>query len=194
MTTQLLSLLLRKLRQPRGERAAFLTNIRSSDSAKLVIACSSLDLLPLVIAEVICGLVQFDCFTLSPRSIHAQSFSILLGPTAMGRVPGFTEHIFPEESQSYLNLYALPLVSSKIIIVNHISLCRTATIGLVLFLFLVGLEIDIRVIRRNARDSLIISIGGNHLHPQCIGSFDPRLLFSNFTSIGNRLRHGSPHL
>ncbi|KAF8313891.1 hypothetical protein DL93DRAFT_2228342 [Clavulina sp. PMI_390] len=89
MTTQLLALLLSKLRQPR------------------------------VIAEVICG--------------------IFLGPTVMGRVPGFTEHIFPTDSRPYLNL--------------------TATIGLVFFLFLVGLEIDLRVIKRNARSSFIISIG-----------------------------------
>lgn len=57
----------------------------------------------------------------------------------MGRVPHFTEHIFPLEARSYLNL--------------------TATIGLVLFLFLVGLEIDVRVIQRNARSSGIISLG-----------------------------------
>ncbi|KAF9510098.1 hypothetical protein BS47DRAFT_1377479 [Hydnum rufescens UP504] len=97
-TTQLLSLLLSKLRQPR------------------------------VIAEVICGIV--------------------LGPTLMGRVPGFTNHIFPDESRSYLNL--------------------TATIGLVLFLFLVGLEVDVQVIKRNARSSFIISIGAILL-PLAIG-------------------------
>lgn len=99
------------------------------------------------------GLVGFD----SPRSLlrlfagESRNFrlsichaywppSIVLGPTLLGRVPGFTEHIFPLESKPYLNL--------------------TATIGLVLFLFLVGLEIDIEVIKRNARSSGIISIGG----------------------------------
>jgi hypothetical protein len=55
-TTQLLSLLLRKLKQPR------------------------------VIAEVIGGIV--------------------LGPTLMGRVPGFTEHIFPTDSLPFLSLVA----------------------------------------------------------------------------------------
>jgi len=72
LTTQLLSLLLRKLHQPR------------------------------VIAEVLGG--------------------ILLGPTALGRIPGFTQHVFPPQSVPYLTL--------------------VANIGLVLFLFLVGLEID----------------------------------------------------
>ncbi|KAH9886448.1 Sodium/hydrogen exchanger family-domain-containing protein [Cubamyces lactineus] len=89
-TTQVLSLILRKLRQPR------------------------------VIAEVIGG--------------------ILLGPTVFGRIPGFTQHIFPTDSRPYLNL--------------------VANIGLCLFLFIVGLEIDASVIKRNARLSLTIAAFG----------------------------------
>lgn len=90
LTTQTLSLLLRKLHQPR------------------------------VIAEVLGG--------------------ILLGPTAFGRIPGFTKHVFPPESIPYLTL--------------------AANIGLVLFLFLVGLEIDTQIIKRNVRQSATISLGG----------------------------------
>ena len=65
---------------------------------------------------------------------------ILLGPTAFGRIPGFTEHIFPAQSLSYLSL--------------------VANIGLSLFLFLVGLEIDAGVIRRNARLSMTVAFAG----------------------------------
>lgn len=36
----------------------------------------------------------------------------------------------------------------------------TSTIGLVLFLFLVGLEIDVRMVKRNAKASMIISAAG----------------------------------
>ncbi|KAI8978732.1 Sodium/hydrogen exchanger family-domain-containing protein [Trametes punicea] len=90
LTTQLLSLVLRKIRQPK------------------------------VIAEVIGG--------------------ILLGPTAFGRIPGFTQHIFPDESRPYLSL--------------------VANIGLCLFLFLVGLEIDAAVIKRNARLSVTVAMAG----------------------------------
>lgn len=56
MTTQLLSLGLGKIRQPK------------------------------VIAEVLGGIV--------------------LGPTLMGRIPGFTQHIFPTASRPYLMLTA----------------------------------------------------------------------------------------
>lgn len=90
LTTQLLSLGLRKIRQPR------------------------------VIAEVIGG--------------------IILGPTAFGRIPGFTEHIFPLDSRPYLSL--------------------VANIGLCLFLFLVGLEIDSAIIKRNARLSAAVALAG----------------------------------
>ncbi|KAH9038327.1 Sodium/hydrogen exchanger family-domain-containing protein [Lactarius pseudohatsudake] len=90
ITTQILSLGLRKLRQPR------------------------------VIAEVLGG--------------------ILLGPTAFGRIPGFSKHIFPSESIPYLSL--------------------VANIGLCLFLFIIGLEIDAAIIRRNARLSATVACAG----------------------------------
>ncbi|KAI0033119.1 Sodium/hydrogen exchanger family-domain-containing protein [Vararia minispora EC-137] len=90
ITTQLLSLVLRRLRQPR------------------------------VIAEVLGG--------------------ILLGPTAFGAIPGFSNHIFPTDSTPYLSL--------------------VANIGLCLFLFLVGLEIETDVIKKNARSSAAIAFAG----------------------------------
>lgn len=63
-----------------------------------------------------------------------------LSSSPQGQIPGFTEHIFPQESRSYLNL--------------------VATIGLCLFLFLVGLEIDAGVIKRNARLSATVALAG----------------------------------
>ncbi|KAF9240241.1 Sodium/hydrogen exchanger family-domain-containing protein [Melanogaster broomeanus] len=56
-----------------------------------------------------------------PKVIAEVLGGILLGPTAFGRIPGFTDHIFPAVSLPYLSL--------------------VANIGLCLFLFLVGLEI-----------------------------------------------------
>ena len=66
--------------------------------------------------------------------------ALYAGPTAFGRIPGFSEHIFPQASQSYLSL--------------------VANIGLCLFLFLVGLEIDAAVIKRNARLSVTVAMAG----------------------------------
>jgi len=68
------------------------------------------------------------------------NFDSGVGPTALGRIPGFTEHIFPQDSRPFLSL--------------------VANIGLVLFLFLVGLEIDGGVIKRNAKLSVMVAGAG----------------------------------
>ena len=75
-----------------------------------------------------------------PRVISEVIGGVILGPTVMGRIPGFQDAIFPKDS--------LPL------------LALTANIGLVLFLFLVGLEIDTKIFKRNARASASISAAG----------------------------------
>ena len=92
---------------------------------------------PKVIAEVLGGILLglASTFVFFPCSSRFSP-----GPTAFGRIPGFTDNIFPAVSLPYLSL--------------------VADIGLCLFLFLVGLEIDIDVIKRNARMSVIVSLAG----------------------------------
>ncbi|KAJ3544910.1 hypothetical protein NMY22_g2626 [Coprinellus aureogranulatus] len=75
-----------------------------------------------------------------PRVIAEVIGGVLLGPTAMGRIPGFSSTIFPDEAMPLLNI--------------------TATIGLILFLFLVGLEIDTRMMKRNFKASATVSLAG----------------------------------
>lgn len=41
-----------------------------------------------------------------PRVVCEIISGILLGPTAFGNIPGFTENIFPEASITYLSLLA----------------------------------------------------------------------------------------
>ncbi|KAF9481959.1 hypothetical protein BDN70DRAFT_875579 [Pholiota conissans] len=117
-TASLLSLLLRKLRQPK------------------------------VIAEVLGG--------------------IILGPTALGRIPGFTFRIFPEDSKPYLSL--------------------VANIGLVLFLFLVGLEIDAGVVKRNARLSATVALAGMVL-PFGIGAGLSHAVYKEFINQDVKFTH-----
>jgi Kef-type K+ transport system membrane component KefB len=57
-----------------------------------------------------------------------------------GRIPGFTAAIFPQQS--------IPLLS------------LVANIGLVFFLFLIGLEVDVRIIKKCAVASTAISLSG----------------------------------
>ncbi|KAJ3397731.1 K(+)/H(+) antiporter [Lobulomyces angularis] len=91
---------------------------------------------PLVIAEVIGG--------------------ILLGKSALGRIPGFSQTLFPESSLSGLNLIA--------------------NVGLVFYLFLVGLELDAVGMFKSFKKSAFISLSGVVI-PFCLGLGTSVLLF-----------------
>ncbi|KDR83202.1 hypothetical protein GALMADRAFT_239040 [Galerina marginata CBS 339.88] len=94
-----------------------------------------------------------------PKVIAEVLGGIILGPTAFGRIPGFTEHVFPQDSRPYLSL--------------------VANIGLCLFLFLVGLEIDAGVIKRNARLSATVAVAGMVL-PFGIGAGLSHAIYKEF--------------
>ncbi|KAG8833005.1 K(+)/H(+) antiporter [Serendipita sp. 399] len=94
-----------------------------------------------------------------PRVISEVIAGVILGPSVLGRIPNFSHTIFPPESLPYLTL--------------------TANIGLVLFLFLVGLETDTRVIRRNAKYSVFVAAGGMIL-PFSMGVGVASLVYKKF--------------
>ena len=75
-----------------------------------------------------------------PRVIAEVIGGILLGPSVCGRIPGFTEHIFPTASMPTLSM--------------------AANIGLILFLFLVGLEVDLRLLLSNWKIALSVGLAG----------------------------------
>ncbi|KAI0677244.1 Sodium/hydrogen exchanger family-domain-containing protein [Trametes maxima] len=95
-------------------------------------------------AVVIIGFTQLLALVFGrmrqPRVIAEVVGGVILGPTVMGRIPKFTTTIFPDASMAGLNL--------------------TANVGLVLFLFIVGMEVDMSLVRRNARASTAISLAG----------------------------------
>ncbi|KAM4058636.1 sodium/hydrogen exchanger family protein [Hirsutella rhossiliensis] len=75
-----------------------------------------------------------------PRVIAEVVGGIILGPSVMGRIPGFREAIFPAASLPNLNL--------------------VANLGLVLYLFLIGLETDVRFLARNWRVATSVAFAG----------------------------------
>ncbi|GAA5993132.1 hypothetical protein JCM10908_001304 [Rhodotorula pacifica] len=75
-----------------------------------------------------------------PRVVSEILAGILLGPTAFGQIPGFTDNIFPAESIPYLSLIA--------------------NLGLVLFLFVVGTDVDFSLLRRNMWPTIAVSTAG----------------------------------
>lgn len=124
-----------------------------------------------------------------PKVIAEVLGGIILGPTAFGRVPGFTEHIFPQDSRPYLSLVAN---IGSFIFIPRVNVLTGNYEGLCLFLFLVGLEIEGAVIKRNARLSAIIGFAGMilpfglgaalavPLYHQFIVPFDPTIKFTHF--------------
>ncbi len=65
---------------------------------------------------------------------------ILLGPSALGRIPGWQYSLFPASSISLLAI--------------------VSNLGLVLFMFVVGLELDVKLLRQSGRSATITSVVG----------------------------------
>lgn len=75
-----------------------------------------------------------------PRVIAEVIGGIVLGPSVMGRIPGFRDAIFPSESIPNLTL--------------------VANVGLVLYLFIIGMETDVGFLLSNWRIATSVSVAG----------------------------------
>ncbi|WYZ45485.1 hypothetical protein EsH8_VIII_000801 [Colletotrichum jinshuiense] len=103
---------------------------------------------PITIFIIQAGLIIIVCHLLhwplskirQPRVIAEVIGGIVLGPSVMGRIPGFRAAIFPTESIPNLTL--------------------VANLGLVLYLFLIGLETDVRFLVSNWRVATSVAFAG----------------------------------
>jgi Kef-type K+ transport system membrane component KefB len=90
---------------------------------------------------IFCRLLHYPLSKLrQPRVIAEVIGGIILGPSVMMRIPGFQAAIFPTAANANLTL--------------------VANIGLVLFLFLVGLEVNMRMFLANWRVALSVGLAG----------------------------------
>lgn len=73
-----------------------------------------------------------------PKVISEVIAGVILGPTVLGQIPNYTETVFPESSIPGLNL--------------------TANLGIILFMFFLGLEVDLAFIKKHIKIALTIGL------------------------------------
>ncbi|KAM3541405.1 hypothetical protein ARSEF1564_005701 [Beauveria bassiana] len=103
---------------------------------------------PIILFIIQASLIIIVCHALhwplakirQPRVIAEVVGGIILGPSVMGRVPGFQQSIFPKESIPNLSL--------------------VANLGLILYLFLIGMETDVGFLVTNWRVATSVAFAG----------------------------------
>lgn len=105
----------------------------TSDLARLLVQIIIIISLSSLVARILAYIKQ-------PRVVSEIITGILLGPTAAGYIPGFSDAIFPKAS--------LPIFN------------EVADLGLIFFMFIIGLEVDISLLKKNYRKAIFISLTG----------------------------------
>ena len=96
-----------------------------------------------------------------PPVIAEMIGGILLGPSALSRIPAFANTIFPASALPGLTLFG--------------------NVALSLFLFVIGMELDFTVIARSWRKSIAISLSGIVI-PFGLGAAVAVVLFNNYAT------------
>ncbi|KAK0617411.1 Sodium/hydrogen exchanger family-domain-containing protein [Immersiella caudata] len=94
-----------------------------------------------VIVIVFCQMLHYPLRLLNqPRVIAEVIGGIILGPSVMMRIPNFQSNIFPKESMPVFN--------------------NVANLGLIVFLFIVALEVDVRMFTSNWKAAVSVGLAG----------------------------------
>lgn len=121
---------------------------------------------------VLCQILHYFFKKLQqPKVIAEVVAGILLGPTVMGKIPNFTNTCFNAATIPNLTLFA--------------------NLGIILFLFIVGLEVDLKFIRRNLCVALSVGLI-NMAIPFALGCGIAKGLYNEYHSDENLKDIGFP--
>lgn len=124
----------------------------------------------LVLAQIVTILIVSRIFAFIFKKIHQPTVigeiiaGIVLGPSLLGLLfPEFSSALFPENSLGNLSLLS--------------------QVGLILFMFMVGMELDIKVIQNKVKDAVVVSNAGI-LIPFTLGIGLAYFIYENFAPKG----------
>ena len=124
----------------------------------------------LILAQIITIIIVSRIFAFVFRKIHQPTVigeiiaGIALGPSLLGMLfPEFSLALFPEHSLGNLSLLS--------------------QVGLILFMFMVGMELDVKVIQTKVRDAVVVSNAGI-LIPFTLGISLAYFIYENFAPDG----------
>lgn len=124
----------------------------------------------MILAQIVTIIIVSRIFAFFIRKIHQPTVigeiiaGIALGPSLLGALfPEFSLALFPEHSLGNLNLLS--------------------QVGLILFMFMVGMELDVKVIQTKVKDAVVVSNAGI-LIPFTLGIGLAYFIYENFAPDG----------
>ncbi len=143
-----------------GPSASLLENLRENLEDPLTRLF--IQLILIVVAARVCGVLA--TFVRQPAVVGEMIAGILLGPSLLGWLwPDFFHFVFPASSLGSLRLFS--------------------QIGVCLFMFVVGMEVDVDQLKRQARTAVLVS-QASILIPYLLGVVTALFLFSTFAGAG----------
>lgn len=124
----------------------------------------------LILAQIVTIIIVSRIFAFIFRKIHQPTVigeiiaGIALGPSLLGAIfPEFSSTLFPENSLDNLSLLS--------------------QVGLILFMFMVGMELDLKMIRNKVKDAVVVSNAGI-LIPFTLGMGLAYFIYTRFAPEG----------